>query len=203
MIQSAWIKLKNVVKQEETSSLGRPRRRNKPVTPFKKSDKYRVNNRIRAEEVRVIIEEGEQLGIQPLSEATNLAREAGLDLVEVAPNASPPVCKIIDYGKFKYELQKKESSAKKNRTETTLKEVKLRYCTDTGDLNTKLRQARKFLENGSKVKFSIRFRGRERAFMRLGREKLDNIVERLSDVASQDGSSNYNGSQLSIILEPS
>ena len=113
------------------------------------------------------------------------------------------MCKIIDYGKFKYELQKKESSAKKNRTETTLKEVKLRYCTDTGDLNTKLRQARKFLENGSKVKFSIRFRGRERAFMRLGREKLDNIVERLSDVASQDGSSNYNGSQLSIILEPS
>lgn len=152
--------------------------------------------------MRVVNEEGEQLGIQPLSEGISLAEKAGLDLVEVAPNASPPVCKIIDYGKFKYELQKKEASAKKNRTENTLKEVKLRYCTDTGDLNTKLRQARKFLENGSKVKFSMRFRGRERAFMKLGREKLDKIVERLSDVANQDGNSNYNGSQLSIILEP-
>ncbi|MEL4896877.1 translation initiation factor IF-3 [Crocosphaera sp. Alani8] len=182
--------------------MGRPRRRNQPVTANTNS-KYRVNQNIRAEEVRVVNQHGEQLGIQLLSAAIYLAENAGLDLVEVAPNASPPVCKIIDYGKFKYELQKKESSAKKNRTETTLKEVKLRYCTDTGDLNTKLRQARKFLENGSKVKFSMRFRGRERAFIRLGREKLDSIVERLSDVANQDGNSNYNGNQLSVILEPS
>ncbi|MGK7954559.1 MAG: translation initiation factor IF-3 [Crocosphaera sp.] len=182
--------------------MGRPRRGNRPVKA-NTNDKYRVNQKIRAEKVRVIDEKGEQLGIQPLSEAISLAENAGLDLVEVAPNASPPVCKIIDYGKFKYELQKKESLAKKNRTENSLKEVKLRYCTDTGDLNTKLRQARKFLESGSKVKFSMRFRGRERAFMRLGRDKLDHIVERLSDVASQDGNSNYNGSQLSIILEPS
>lgn len=183
--------------------MGRPRRRNKPFQPFNRSNKHRVNNRIKAEEVRVVAENGDQVGIKPLQEAINIAQEANLDLVEVAPNASPPVCKIIDYGKFKYELQKKESLAKKNRTENTLKEVKLRYCTDTGDLNTKLRQARKFLSNGSKVKFSMRFRGRERAFMRLGREKLDHIVDRLSDVANQDGNSNYNGHQLSIILEPS
>ncbi|WP_107669060.1 translation initiation factor IF-3 [Cyanothece sp. BG0011] len=183
--------------------MGRPRRRNKPFKPFNQSNKHRVNNRIRAEEVRVVAENGDQVGIKPVAEAIDIAQEAGLDLVEVAPNASPPVCKIIDYGKFKYELQKKESLAKKNRTENTLKEVKLRYCTDTGDLNTKLRQARKFLENGSKVKFSMRFRGRERAFMKLGREKLDHIVDRLSDVANQDGNSNYNGHQLSIILEPS
>lgn len=183
--------------------MGRPRRSNKPVNPFNKSNKYRVNQRIRAEEVRVVTENGDQLGIKALKEAINLAEEAQLDLVEVAPKASPPVCKIIDYGKFKYELQKKESLAKKNSTENSLKELKLRYCTDTGDLNTKLRQARKFLNNGSKVKFSMRFRGRERAFMKLGREKLDNIVNRLSDVANREGSSNYNGSQLSIILEPS
>ncbi|MDJ0508120.1 MAG: translation initiation factor IF-3 [Crocosphaera sp.] len=176
---------------------------NKPVKPFNQTDKYQINDRIRAEEVRVVMEDGEQVGIKPLTEAIKLAEDANLDLVEVAPNASPPVCRVIDYGKFKYELQKKESLAKKNRTENSLKEVKLRYCTDTGDLNTKLRQARKFLESGSKVKFSIRFRGRERAFMKLGRDKLDHIVERLSDVASQDGNSNYNGHQLSIILEPS
>ncbi|MEM8777665.1 MAG: translation initiation factor IF-3 [Cyanobacteria bacterium P01_G01_bin.49] len=179
----------------------RSRRRNRPV-PFEQSNQYRVNNKIRAKEVRVVNQEGEQLGIQPLQEAISLAKQAELDLVEVAPNASPPVCKIIDYGKFKYQLQKKESQAKKNRTENSVKELKLRYCTDTGDLNTKLRHARKFLSDGCKVKFSMRFRGRERAFMKLGREKLDGIVERLSDVANLDGNSNYNGSQLSIMLEP-
>lgn len=180
----------------------RSRRRNKPVKPFEQSNQYRVNKRIRAKEVRVVDNDGEQVGIKPLQEAISLAQQAELDLVEVAPNASPPVCKIIDYGKFKYQLQKKEAQAKKNRTENSVKELKLRYCTDTGDLDTKLKHARKFLSDGCKVKFSMRFRGRERAFMKLGREKLDHIVERLSDVGNLDGNSNYNGSQLSIMLEP-
>ncbi len=183
--------------------MGRLRKRNRPVTSSNKSDQYRVNNRIRAKEVRVVNDEGDQLGIQPLQEAIDLAQQAELDLVEVAPKASPPVCKIIDYGKFKYQLQKKEAQAKRNRTENSVKELKLRYCTDVGDLNTKLRQARKFLNDGCKVKLSMRFRGRERAFMKQGREKLDNIVERLSDVGGKEGSSNYNGNQLSIVLEPS
>ncbi|MEA5533860.1 translation initiation factor IF-3 [Crocosphaera sp. XPORK-15E] len=180
----------------------RAKTKNKPVKPFEQSDQYRVNNRIKAQEVRVISEDGQQLGIHPLQEALSLAQQAELDLVEVSPNASPVVCKIIDYGKFKYQLQKKEAQAKKNRTETSIKELQLRYCIDKGDLDTKLNQARKFLKDGSKVKFSMRFRGREKAFIQLGREKLEQIVERLRDVANLEGNSSYSGSQLHIFLEP-
>ncbi|MEA5508869.1 translation initiation factor IF-3 [Crocosphaera sp. UHCC 0190] len=180
----------------------RAKTRNKPVKPFEQSDQYRVNHRIKAQEVRVISEDGQQLGIQSLQEALSLAEQAELDLVEVSPNASPAVCKIIDYGKFKYQLQKKEAQAKKNRTETSVKELQLRYCIDTGDLDTKLNQARKFLKDGCKVKFSMRFRGRERAFIQLGREKLEQIVERLRDVANLEGNSSYSGNQLHIFLEP-
>ncbi|GBF81203.1 translation initiation factor IF-3 [Aphanothece sacrum] len=181
----------------------RSKKKNAPNQLPSSSDKYRINNRIKSPEVRVIGENGEQLGLQSLQEALVLASQAGLDLVEVSPTAVPPVCKIIDYGKLKYQLQKKETQAKKNRTETTVKELKLRYCTDTGDLETKLKHARKFLKDGCKVKFSMRFKGRERAFVTLGREKLEKIVEKLSDVSALDGGSDFSGSQLQILLEPS
>ncbi|WP_052055680.1 translation initiation factor IF-3 [Myxosarcina sp. GI1] len=179
----------------------RPRRK-KIIKPFQKSEKYKVNNKINAERVRIIDSEGEQIGIQPLSDALTLAEESKLDLVEIAPKASPPVCKLIDYGKFKYRQQKKQAEAKKNSAENTLKELKLRYCTDTGDLDTKLRHARKFLSKGSKVKFSMRFRGREKAFVHKGKEKLENIVERLSDVADVDELNSRSRSLMYLTLAP-
>lgn len=177
-------------------------RRNTPIKPFKQQDKHRINKSIRADEVRVIGENGEQVGIKSLQEALMLAKEEELDLVEVASEASPPVCKLIDYGKFKYRLQKKEAEAKKNQTDNTVKELKVRYCTDSGDLNTKLKHARKFLSNGCKVKFSMRFRGRERAFVNLGQEKLEQIAKQLSDVANLDELSSQSKSQMHVLLTP-
>ncbi|MDJ0588802.1 MAG: translation initiation factor IF-3 [Pleurocapsa sp. MO_226.B13] len=158
-------------------------RRNKFITPLQKQDKHRINRKIRAREVRVIDSDGEQIGIQPLDQALALATEKQLDLVEIAPQAVPPVCKLIDYGKYKYQLQKKESEAKKNQRDNAVKELKIGYRTDIGDLKTKLKQARGFLSNGNKVKFSMRFRGREKAFVHLGKEKLQELVAQLSDVA--------------------
>lgn len=183
--------------------MGRSRRTNRPITQLRQTEKYRVNQRIKAQEIRVIAEDGEQIGIKPRQEALDLAKEANLDLVEVSPNTDPPVCKIIDYGKFKYHQQKKEAEARKHRTDNPIKELKLRYCTDVGDLNTKLKHARKFLDSGCKVKFSMRFRGRERAFMRQGGEKLDQVVEQLSDVATIDSQQSRSGSQLQVLLAPS
>ncbi|MGF1480762.1 MAG: translation initiation factor IF-3 [Cyanophyceae cyanobacterium] len=177
-------------------------RRSKPRKPFRQPDKHCINKNIRADQVRVIDDSGQQVGVKPLQEALVLAREAELDLVEVAPEASPPVCKLIDYGKFKYRLQKREAEAKKKQTDNTVKELKVRYCTDSGDLNTKLKHARKFLANGCKVKFSMRFRGRERAFVNLGREKLEQIVQQLSDVANLDELSSQSKSQMHALLTP-
>jgi translation initiation factor IF-3 len=137
-----------------------------------------------------------------LRDAITRAQELELDLVEVAPQAKPPVCKILDYGKFKYREQKKEAEAKKNRTETTLKELRIRYRTDVGDLEVKLKQARDFLAEGDKVKFSMRFKGREAMYMDLGREKFDTIISRLSDVAAVDERSPLMGRQIHIVLAP-
>lgn len=158
------------------------RARNKFIKPRQK-EQYKINDKIRSEQVRVIDSKGEQVGIQPLQQALSLATEQRLDLVEIAPQASPPVCKLIDYGKFKYQLQKKEADAKKNQRDNAIKELKIRYRTDIGDLKTKLKQARGFLSNGNRVKFSMRFRGREKAFVHLGKEKLEQLVGQLSDVA--------------------
>ncbi len=184
--------------------MGRLKRSNRPPVS-RQPEKHLINEKIQkldTDEVRVISQSGEQMGIKSLQEAITLAQEAGLDLVAVSPDASPPVCKIIDYGKYKYQLQKKESEAKKNRTETQIKELKLGYCTDVGDLNTKIKHARKFLANGCKVKLSMRFKGREKAFMSQGREKLDSIVEQLSDVASIDGHHSRSGNQIQVLLAP-
>ena len=178
------------------------RRNNKYAQPLQKTDKHRINDNIKAETVRLIDSEGKQVGIKPLQEALMLAEAKTLDLVEIAPTASPPVCKIIDYGKYKYRLQKKEAEAKKNQADNALKELKIGYCTDVGDLNTKLRQARKFLSNGNKVKVSMRFKGREKAFVNLGKEKLEQIVEQLSDVSELDELNARNRHVMHVILTP-
>lgn len=162
----------------------RKSRRNRFIKPLQKKELHRINEKITASEVRVVDSTGEQVGIQPLQQALSLAQESQLDLVEIAPKAKPPVCKLIDYGKYKYQLKKKESEAKKKQAENAVKELKIGYRTEIGDLKTKLKQARSFLSNGNKVKFSMRFRGREKAFVHLGREKLEQIVEQLSDVAN-------------------
>lgn len=163
---------------------------------------HRINGRITAREVRVVTDEGEQLGVLSLNDALDRAQRDGLDLVEVAPQAKPPVCKIMDYGKFKYREQKKEAEAKKKRTESTIKELRIRYRTDSGDLDTKLKHAREFLEEGDKVKFSMRFKGREAAFIDLGVQKINQIVEALADVAVIDERSPAFGRQIYIVFAP-
>ena len=177
------------------------RARNKFIKP-RQQEQHRINDRIRAEQVRVIDGNGEQVGIQPLQQALSLATEQRLDLVEIAPQASPPVCKLIDYGKFKYQLQKKEADAKKNQRDNAVKELKIRYRTDVGDLKTKLKQARGFLSSGNRVKFSMRFRGREKAFVHLGKEKLEQLVGQLSDVANIYESNLRGRGQVYITLNP-
>ncbi len=172
---------------------------NRPTAP---PDTHRINEFIIAREVRVISPTGEQLGVLPLKDALQRAQELELDLVEVSPTAKPPVCKILDYGKFKYREQKKEAEAKKNRSETSLKELRIRYRTDVGDLEVKLKQARDFLAEGDKVKFVMRFKGREAMYLDLGREKFEQIVQRLADVAVVDERSPISGRQIHITFAP-
>ena len=152
-------------------------------------DRQRVNNRIRAREVLLIDEEGTRIGVIPLRDALALAEERGLDLVEVAPNVVPPVCRILDYGKFRYEAE--------------LKEVRLKPKTDDHDLEIKAKQARKFLLSGDKVKFTVRFRGREMAHPDIGREMLEQIAEDLRDVATIEQRPLMEGRALSLLLAPS
>jgi translation initiation factor IF-3 len=165
-------------------------------------DTHRINTRIIAREVRVISSSGEQLGVFPIRDAIALAEKEALDLVEVAANAQPPVCRIMDYGKFKYKEQKKEAEARKKRTETTVKELRIRYITDVGDLETKLKRAREFIAEGDKVKFSMRFKGREIAYLDLGAKKFDLLVERLADVAAVDERSPVMGRMMYIVFAP-
>jgi len=175
---------------------------NRPRQFQQPQETHRINHRIAAREVRVIREDGEQLGILTLKDAISAAEESGHDLVEVAPQAKPPVCKIMDYGKFKYREQKKEAEARKKRAETIIKELRIRYRTDSGDLNTKLNHAREFLAEGDKVKFSMRFKGREIMYVDLGQQKLNEIVTRLADVATVDERGPLTGKQLYMVLAP-
>jgi translation initiation factor IF-3 len=178
-------------------------RGNRPNRLQSQPDAHRINEFITAREVRVIAPDGEQLGVLAIRDALTRAQEFELDLVEVAPTAKPPVCKILDYGKFKYKEQKKEAEAKKNRSETTIKEIRLRYRTDVGDLETKLKHAREFLAEGDKVKFVMRFKGREAMYIELGKQKFDEIVLRLADVAVVDDRSPAFGRQIHITFAPS
>jgi translation initiation factor IF-3 len=167
-----------------------------------KNEKHAINERISAPEVRVIGAGGEQLGVLKTRQALMIAEEAGLDLVEVAPEAKPPVCKILDYGKLKYREQKKASDAKKKNTTHTTKELRLRYNTDKHDLEVKVRSARKFLGGGDKVRFEMRFKGREAVYVDLGKEMLKQVEESLADVAIVEETSPLFGQKLSISFAP-
>ncbi len=159
-----------------------------------------INEKIRAKEVRLIGEDGEQLGIMTSREALDKAREADLDLVMVAPNGKPPVCKIIDYGKYRYELARKEKEAKKKQKTIEIKEIRLSPNIDSNDLNTKLSAARKFLAKGNKVKITLRFRGREMAHMSTSRHILDDIAQQLEDIAVVEKPSKQEGRVISMVL---
>ena len=158
------------------------------------------NEQIGDREVRLIGENGEQLGIMSAKEAYKIARDAELDLVKIAPTAKPPVCKIIDYGKYKYEMVRKEKEAKKKQKVIEVKEVRLSPNIDTNDLNTKIGAARKFLEKGNKVKVTLRFRGREMAHMNQTKYVLDDFAEKLSDIAVIDKPSKIEGRSLVMFL---
>ncbi len=159
-----------------------------------------VNEQIRDREVRLIGENGEQLGIMSAKEAYKMAQDAELDLVKVAPNAKPPVCKIIDYGKYRYEQNRKEKEAKKKQKTIEVKEVRLTPNIDSNDLNTKVTAARKFLERGDKVKVSLRFRGREMSHMNQSKVILDEFAESLQDIATIDKPSKVEGRNLVMFL---
>jgi translation initiation factor IF-3 len=159
-----------------------------------------INEQIRDREVRLIGENGEQLGIMSAKEAMKLAREAELDLVKIAPKAQPPVCKIIDYGKYRYEMARKDKEAKKKQKTIEIKEVRLSPNIDTNDLNTKVNQARKFISKGNKVKVTLRFRGRELAHVNSSKVILDEFAEKLADIATVDKPAKFEGRSMIMFL---
>ncbi len=159
-----------------------------------------INEQIRDREVRLVSESGEQLGIMSARDAYLKAQEAGLDLVKIAPMAKPPVCKIIDYGKYRYEMARKEKEARKKQKTIEIKEVRLSPNIDTNDLNTKVGAARKFISKGDKVKVTLRFRGREMAHMNSSRHILDEFAESLSDIAVIEKAPKVEGRTMTIVL---
>lgn len=159
-----------------------------------------INEQIRDREIRLIGEDGEQLGIMSAREAMKIAQEAELDLVKIAPAAKPPVCKIIDYGKYKYEQARKEKEAKKKQKTVEVKEVRLSPNIDTNDLNTKINNAKKFISKGNKVKVTLRFRGREMAHVQQSKHILDDFAETLADVAVVEKSAKMEGRAMSMVL---
>ena len=170
-------------------------RRTKPRGP-------KANERIRASQVQVISSDGKNLGTLPTREAINIARQEGLDLIEISPNANPPVCKIIDVGKYKYDLQKKANKAKKKQKIINLKEIKLRPVTEIHDYNFKIKNAQKFLEKGDKVKFTVKFRGREMQHTELGKDLMNRIIEETKDIAKVESQPKFEGRQMVMIIQP-
>lgn len=166
------------------------------------SKELRTNQKIRVPKVRVIGSDGEMLGVLSIREALDIAFEEGLDLIEVSPNADPPVCKIADHGKMKYEAQKKENIARKKQKVVALKEVKMSFNIGKGDYNTKLNKAIKFLENGDKVKISFKFKGREITRPEIIREMIDAIIETTTEIAKVETLPRMEGRQMFIILAP-
>ena len=173
-----------------------------PIPRPETQRKHKINDEITATELRVIDAEGEQLGILSKRDALQKAREADMDLVLIAPQAKPPVCKIIDYGKFTYEQQKREKDQKKAQHQKELKEIRLRAGTDTHDLDFKTRHAREFLEKGHKVKATVFFRGREIVHQDLGRELLQKFIDSLADISKVDQDMRTEGRILSVTVAP-
>ena len=160
------------------------------------------NNRINSPEVQVIASNGENLGILNTNEAIAMAKEEGLDLIEIAPNAKPPVCKIIDMGKYKYDAQKKANKAKKKQKKIELKEIKLRPVTETHDYQFKIKHAQKFISKGDKVKFTIRFKGRELQHSHLGNELMNKIKEDMQAIGKVELHPKFDGKQMIMVIQP-
>ncbi|MBQ9183925.1 MAG: translation initiation factor IF-3 [Neisseriaceae bacterium] len=160
----------------------------------------RINGEITAKEVRLVSKDGEQLGIVPLKEALRLADEADVDLVEIAPNAKPPVCKIMDFGKYRYEQSKKRDEARKKQKQVQIKEIKFRPGTDEGDYQIKMRNIRRFLADGDKVKVTLRFRGREMAHQHLGAQLLQRVEEDLIEEAQVEQRPKMEGRQMVMMI---
>ena len=170
-------------------------RRNKSFGP-------RYNNRINSSEVQVIGSDGENLGVLNLQQAISKAKNEGLDLIEIAPNTKPPVCKIMDIGKYKYDQQKKASKAKKNQKKVELKEIKLRPVTEVHDYTFKIKNAQKFLSKGDKVKFTIKFRGRELQHVKLGNDLMDKIKVDMENIGKIELQPKFDGKQMIMVVQP-
>jgi translation initiation factor IF-3 len=170
-------------------------RRTKPRGP-------RTNEKIRATQVRVINSDGKNLGTLSTQEAINIAKQKGLDLIEISPKANPPVCKIIDIGKYKYDLQKKANKAKKKQKTVNLKEIKLRPVTEIHDYNFKIKNAQKFLSKGDKVKFTVLFKGREMQHTHLGHELMKRIINDTNDLGKVEVQPKFEGRQIIMIVQP-
>ena len=168
----------------------------------KKSHGPKANERIRALDVQVIGSGGNNLGTLPLNKAIEIAKEEGLDLIEISPNANPPVCKIMDMGKYKYDLQKKANLAKKKQKIVSLKEIKLRPGTDVHDYNFKIKNAKKFLTKKDKVKFTVRFKGREMQHIQLGKDLMNRIINDVKDLGKVETSPKFEGRQMVMIIQP-
>ena len=167
-----------------------------------KIDIPRTNNRIRSLDVQVIDSSGENLGILPIKKAIEMAKGENLDLIEISPNANPPVCKIMDIGKYKYDLQKKASKAKKNQKTAALKELKLRPVTEIHDYNFKIKNAKKFLTKGDKVKFTVKFKGREMQFKDRGSNLMRRIIEDTKELGKVELNPKFEGKQMIMIIQP-
>ena len=170
-------------------------RRSKPRGP-------KANERIKAIDVQVIGSNGGNLGTLPLNKAIEIAKDEGLDLIEISPNANPPVCKIMDMGKFKYDAQKKANIAKKKQKIILLKEIKMRPVTETHDYEFKVKNAKKFIGKGDKVKFTIRFKGRELQHSHLGRELMDKIKEDMKEIGKVELHPKFDGKQMIMVIQP-
>jgi translation initiation factor IF-3 len=195
-----------IAARHETTPHNRPRTttiaRRPHNAPPTRDTGPRVNDRIRAIEIRLIGADGDNVGVVSPARARQMAEEAGLDLVEISPNANPPVCKIMDFGKFKYETQKKEAEARKKQKTIEVKEVKFRPNTDTHDYDVKIRNVFRFLENGDKVKVTLRFRGREMAHQNLGRELLERVAEDTKEVGKVENFPRMEGRQMVMMIGP-
>jgi len=170
-------------------------RRSKPQGP-------KFNERIRALDVQVIGSDGNNLGILPLNKAIEIAKKEGLDLIEISPNASPPLCKIMDMGKYKYDLQKKTNLAKKKQKVVLLKEIKLRPGTEIHDYSFKIKNAKKFITKGDKVKFTVKFKGREMQHINLGRDLMNRIIQDIKEIAKVETKPKFEGRQMIMIIQP-
>lgn len=193
-----YLAASNLLNDRRTKTIAR-RPHNAPPT---RDTGPRINEKIRVPEIRLIGADGENVGVVTPERAMGMAEEAGLDLVEISPNANPPVCKIMDYGKYKYEQQKRESEARKKQKVIEVKEVKFRPNTDTHDYDVKMRNVFRFLENGDKVKITLRFRGREMAHQDLGRDLLQRVAEDIKEIGKVENMPKMEGRQMIMIIAP-